>query len=66
MKNAQEKPGDGAGPDTGDAEPKARQKKVKLLEKHEHEGREYPAGSELSLDKDQAEWLIGIKRAEAV
>lgn len=41
-------------------------KKVELLKQHEHLGRKYPAGSELTLPEGKANWLIGIKAAKEV
>lgn len=41
-------------------------KHIKLTAKHEHAGREYPPGAKLTLDDDQADWLIALGRAELV
>jgi hypothetical protein len=38
-------------------------KKIILDAPHEHAGREYPAGAKLTLDDDQADWLIGLGKA---
>ncbi len=40
--------------------------RVRLLEPHEHAGRNYPAGAELTLSATRANWLIDLKRAEAI
>ena len=37
--------------------------KVKLAKPHTHEGKDYPVGTELSVDKATAEWL---RKAEVV
>lgn len=39
-------------------------KKIELLQPHEHAGREYPAGCELTLPVDAADWLIALKVAK--
>lgn len=39
-------------------------KQITLTQPHEHAGRVYPVGATLTLDDDQADWLIGLKRAE--
>ncbi|KVW99514.1 DUF7210 family protein [Thiobacillus denitrificans] len=39
-------------------------KTIELIEPHEHAGRDYPAGSELTLDTDSADWLIALKKAK--
>lgn len=44
---------------------------IELLERHEHNGREYPAGARLNrylhqLDQDSAAWLIGLGKAKQV
>jgi len=40
--------------------------KVKLLNTHTHEGKDYVAGDEIELPSDSAQWLIDLKRAEEV
>lgn len=40
------------------------ERRVRLLAPHEHAGRDYPAGAELTLPEDAAAWLVGLKRAE--
>lgn len=39
-------------------------KTIELLKPHEHGGREYPAGAQLTLPADSADWLVGIKTAK--
>lgn len=39
-------------------------KKITLTQPHEHAGRDYPPGAVLTLDDDQADWLISLGRAE--
>lgn len=39
-------------------------KTIELIEPHEHAGREYPPGCELTLDTDSADWLIALKKAK--
>lgn len=39
-------------------------KKVELLQPHTHAGRDYPPGSELTLDDDAAAWLIALRVAQ--
>lgn len=39
-------------------------KTIELIEPHEHAGRNYPVGSELTLDADAADWLIALKVAK--
>lgn len=41
-------------------------KTIELLRAHEHGGREYPPGAELTLPADAADWLVGIKAAKPV
>lgn len=41
-------------------------KTIELIDPHEHAGRSYPPGSELTLDADAAEWLIALKKARPV
>lgn len=41
-------------------------KTIELTAPHEHAGRDYPAGSELTLDTDSADWLIALKKAKPV
>ena len=37
---------------------------IKLLKPHRHAGRDYPAGSTLTLRQDKAQWLISLQVAE--
>ena len=37
---------------------------ITLTAKHEHAGREYPPGATLTLDDDQADWLVSLGRAK--
>lgn len=39
-------------------------KTIELTAPHEHAGRDYPAGSELTLPADSADWLIALKKAK--
>ena len=39
-------------------------KTIELTAPHEHAGRDYPIGSELTLDTDSADWLIALKKAK--
>lgn len=39
-------------------------KTIELNAPHEHAGRDYPAGSRLTLDADAADWLIALKVAK--
>jgi len=41
-------------------------KTIELIDPHEHAGRDYPPGSELTLDTDSADWLIALKKAKPV
>lgn len=41
-------------------------KTIELVKLHEHAGRVYPSGSELTLPKSKADWLIGTKVAKEV
>lgn len=41
-------------------------KTIELIEPHEHAGRGYPSGSELTLPADSADWLIALKKARPV
>lgn len=38
-------------------------KTIELTAPHEHAGRVYPPGAHLTLDDDQADWLIALKQA---
>ena len=38
-------------------------KTITLTAPHEHDGREHPAGTELTLDDTAADWLIEIGKA---
>lgn len=38
-------------------------KKIELTAPHEHAGRNYPVGSELTLADDEADWLVALKVA---
>lgn len=40
--------------------------RIRLLAPHDHAGRTYPAGAELTLSAKRAQWLIDLKRAEPV
>ena len=40
--------------------------RIKLTQAHRHAGRDYPAGAELELREDKAQWLMGLGRAQAV
>lgn len=40
--------------------------RIKLIKTHRHAGRDYPAGAEIDLPERKANWLIGLKRAEAM
>lgn len=42
------------------------QRRIKLLKPHGHAGRDYPAGSEVTMDPDSAQWLIDIGSAAAL
>ena len=39
-------------------------KTIELIDEHEHAGRTYPPGSELSVAAEDADWLIGLKKAK--
>lgn len=41
-------------------------KTVELRKQHEHAGRTYPKGAELSLPEGKADWLIALKVAKEV
>lgn len=41
-------------------------KSIKLLKPHEHAGREYPPGAELTLPIADADWLVALKSAEPI
>ena len=45
---------------------KQQKKTVELRKQHEHAGRTYPKGSEISLPEAKAEWLIAMKVAKEV
>lgn len=38
-------------------------KKIELTAQHEHAGRNYPVGSELTLQDEEADWLVALKVA---
>lgn len=39
---------------------------IRLLKPHTHASRQYPAGAEIQLRDDKAQWLVGLKVAERV
>lgn len=41
-------------------------KTIELIDPHEHAGRTYPPGSELTLDAADADWLVALKKARPV
>lgn len=42
----------------------ANNKRIELLKPHTDNGRDYPAGAKLTLDKGAAEWLIALGVAQ--
>ncbi|KQO23493.1 hypothetical protein [Acidovorax sp. Leaf78] len=45
---------------------KQQTKTVELRKQHEHAGRTYPKGAELTLPEGKADWLIGTRVAKEV
>ncbi len=39
-------------------------KEIELFKPHTHDGRDYPEGAVLMMDKDNADWLIAIGAAK--